>query len=161
MEVTRRPVPSNHPSALYETDYVQWIATTLEKLRHQEYAHVDWANVIEEIEDMGKRERRSLKSNLIVLLLHLLKWQYQPTQRTGSWAGSVIEHQRRILEVLKDSPNLKPYLANIFAEAYGEAVKQAAAETMLPLETFPNECEFELTQVMDDGFLAENLRPEG
>ncbi|MEL6385128.1 MAG: DUF29 domain-containing protein [Cyanobacteria bacterium J06626_18] len=159
MEATR-PLSSDHPSALYETDYVQWISATVEKLRHHDYAHVDWASLIEEIEDMGKRERRSLKNDLIVLLLHLLKWQYQPTQKTGSCAGSIVEHRRRILEALKDSPSLKPYLASVFAEAYGEGVKQAAAETMLPVDTFPNECEFELKEVMDDGFLPENPRTD-
>jgi hypothetical protein len=151
MEATR-PLSSNHPSTLYETDYMQWIAETVGRLRCQDYAHIDWANLIEEIEDMGKRERRSLKSNLIVLLLHLLKWQYQPAQRTGSWAGSIIEHRRRIHEALKDSPSLKSYLESVFAEAYRDAVKQAAAETTLSVETFPNECEFELAQVMDEDF---------
>ncbi len=63
---------------LYETDYLQWIETTVEKLRIQDHANVDWDNLIEEIEDMGRSERRSLKSNLIVVLVHLLKWQYQP-----------------------------------------------------------------------------------
>ena len=88
---------------------MQWIAETLEKLRCQDYAHVDWANLIEEIDDMGKREGRSLKSNLIVLLLHLLKWHHQPAQRTGNWAGSILEHRRRIHEALKDSPSLQSY----------------------------------------------------
>ena len=60
---------------LYETDYLQWIETTIEKLQIQDYANVDWDNLIKEIEDMGRNERRSLKSNLIVVLVHLLKWQ--------------------------------------------------------------------------------------
>ena len=151
MEATR-PLSSDRTSTLYETDYMQWIAATVGQLRCQDYAHVDWANLIEEIEDMGKRERRSLKSNLVVLLLHLLKWQHQPALRTGSWAGSIVEHRRRIHEALKDSPSLKPYLESVFAEAYRDAVKQAVAETMLLIEAFPNECEFELAQVMDEDF---------
>ncbi|MEO1094071.1 MAG: DUF29 domain-containing protein [Cyanobacteria bacterium J06638_28] len=145
-------LPSNYPANLYETDYMQWLIATVNQLRHQEYAHVDWDNLIEEIEDMGKRERRSLKSNLVILLLHLLKWHYQPTQRTGSWAGSIVEHRRRIHEALKDSPSLAPYLADVLAEAYQDARKQAGAETMLPDETFPQACEFELAQVMDENF---------
>lgn len=135
---------------------MQWIAVTVERLRHQNFEQVDWANLIEEIEDIGKRERRSLKSNLIVLLLHLLKWPYQPTQSTGSWAGSIVEHRRRIEEALKDSPSLKPYLEQIFAEAYQDALKQAAAEIMLDIKTLPSECEFALTQVIEEGFLPSN-----
>ncbi len=69
MEATQ---PSSPPATLYDTDYLQWLTTTVDKLRQQDYAHVDWANLIEEIEDMGKRERRSLESNLVILLLHLL-----------------------------------------------------------------------------------------
>ncbi|MCL1474235.1 DUF29 domain-containing protein [Argonema antarcticum] len=138
---------------LYETDYLQWIETNVEKLRNQDYANVDWTHLIEEIEDMGRSERRSLESNLIVVLLHLLKWQYQPEERSGSWEGSIIEHRRRVKKALKESPSLRPYLDSIFAECYAEAVKQAKAETGLALETFPTECPYELTEVTDDGFL--------
>ena len=140
---------------LYETDYMKWIETTIEKLRSQDYANVDWENLIEEIEDMGRSERKSLKSNLIVILLHLLKWQFQPERRSGSWEASIIEHRRRVKDDLIDSPSLKPYLENIFAECYTQAVKQAKAETGLPLETFPVECTYELPQVIDDEFLPE------
>jgi hypothetical protein len=145
---------------LYEADYLRWIETTVEKLRSQDYADVDWENLIEEIEDMGRSERRSLESNMIVVLLHLLKWQYQPERRSGSWEGSIIEHRRRIKKALKESPSLKPYLEGIFAECYTEAVKQAKAETGLPLETFPIHCPYELAEVIDDEFLPEQSTQE-
>ena len=80
---------------LYDQDYLQWLETTVSQLQSQDYTHVDWDNLIEEIEDIGKPERRNLKSNLIVVLVHLLKWQYQPEGRTGSWAVSIVEHRRR------------------------------------------------------------------
>ncbi|MCC5639931.1 DUF29 domain-containing protein [Nostoc sp. CHAB 5844] len=138
---------------LYEVDYLQWIETTVEKLRNQDYSSVDWENLIEEIEDMGRSERRSLESNLIVVILHLLKWQFQPEHRSGSWEGSIVEHRRRIKKVIKESPSLKPYLESIFAESYTEAVKQAKAETGLALATFPQECPYNLADVIDDEFL--------
>lgn len=140
---------------LYETDYLQWIETTLEKLRSQDYPNVDWENLIEEIEDMSRSERRSLKSNLIVVLLHLLKWQFQADRRTGSWEGSIIEHRRRVREALSDSPSLQPYLESIFAECYSQAVKQAKAETGLSLEIFPQQCPYQLAEVLNDEFLPE------
>jgi hypothetical protein len=140
---------------LYETDYLQWIDTTVEKLRSRDYASVDWQSLIEEIEDMGRSERRSLKSNLIVVLLHLLKWQFQPKYRSGSWEGSIVEHRRRIREALDDSPSLQPYLETIFVECYLQAVKQAKAETRLPLKTFPQQCPYELAEVLNDEFLPE------
>ncbi|MFM7368663.1 MAG: DUF29 domain-containing protein, partial [Sphaerospermopsis kisseleviana] len=88
-------LPKTPSPTLYETDYLQWIETTLSKLQNQDYTNVDWENLIEEIADMGRSERKSLKSNLIVILLHLLKWQFQPNQRSGSWESSIIEHRRR------------------------------------------------------------------
>jgi hypothetical protein len=128
--------------SLYETDYLKWIDTTIEKLRLQDYSNIDWENLIEEIEDMGRSERKSLKSNLIIVLTHLLKWQYQPEFRSGSWKGSIVEHRRRIREALSDSPSLKPYLEEVFAGGYLDAVEQASAETGLPVETFPQECPY-------------------
>ncbi len=139
-------------SNLYETDYLRWIESNLEKLRQKNYQQVDWENLLEEIEDMGRSERRSLESNLIVLLLHLLKWQYQPEKRTGSWERSILEHRRRIKKALKESPSLKPYLSTIIDENYQEAVKQAKAETKLPLDTFPQQCPYLLISILDDEF---------
>jgi Domain of unknown function DUF29 len=144
-----------HSQTLYETDYLQWLETTVEKLQSQDYANVEWENLIEEIADMGRSERRSLKSNLIVILVHLLKWQFQPEKRSGSWEGSIIEHRRRVKEALDDSPSLKSYIESIFAECYAQAVKQAKAETSLSADSFPVICPYQLPEVTDDEFLPE------
>jgi hypothetical protein len=104
--------PNQH--SLYETNYLQWIETTVEKLRQKDYGAIDWENLIDEISDIARSERKSLKSNLTIVLLHLLKWQFQPQLRSGSWKGSIVEHRRHIREDLKDSPSLKPYLETIF-----------------------------------------------
>jgi hypothetical protein len=141
--------------SLYETDFVHWVETTVEQLRLQNYACVDWANLIEEIEDMSRRERKSLKSNLIVILLHLLKWQYQSECRSGSWKGSIREHRRRVNDDLKDSPSLIPYLQEVFAECYANARQQAADETDLPLETFPLNCPYTPEQSLNSEYLPD------
>ena len=140
---------------LYETDFVRWVETTTEQLRAQNYAAVDWPNLIEEIEDMPRRERKSLKSNLIVVLLHLLKWHYQPESRSGSWRGSIREHRRRINDDLNDSPSLMPYLRDVFAECYANAREQAADETGLPLDAFPSECPYSPEQVLNSAYLPD------
>ncbi|UBF28569.1 DUF29 domain-containing protein [Kovacikia minuta CCNUW1] len=139
---------------LYETDYLKWIETTVEYLRTHNYSEVDWENLIEEIEDMGRSERRSLKSNLIVLLVHLLKWQYQPESRSGSWKSSIVEHRRRIREALEESPSLKPYFETVFSDCYLNAVEQTIAETGLPIETFPAECPYVIAEVLNTNFLV-------
>lgn len=141
--------------SLYDTDYLIWIKTTVEKLRVHDYSNIDWENLIEEIEDMGRSERRSLESNLIVVLTHLLKWQYQPELRSGSWKSSIVEHRRRIRKALKESPSLKPYLEEVFAECYLDAVEQASAETELPVETFPQLCPYTSAEILDSDFLPE------
>lgn len=144
-----------HSQTLYDTDYLQWIETTVEKLQSHDYANVDWENLIEEIADMGRSERRSLKSHLIVILVHLLKWQFHPEKRSGSWEGSIIEHRRHVKEALDDSPSLKSYLEKIFAECYAQAVKQAKAETGLSVESFPLVCPYQLPEVTNDEFLPQ------
>lgn len=132
----------NPSQTLYESDYLAWLENTLGKLRTQQYEQVDWENLIEEIETMGRSEKNVLESNLIIILLHLLKWQYQPQKRSGSWERSIIEHRRRVRKALQDSSSLKPYLVTILEESYAEAVKQAKAETGLPLATFPKACPY-------------------
>jgi hypothetical protein len=141
--------------SLYEADYLKWIETTAQKLRVRDYSNIDWENLIEEIEDIGRSECRSLENNLIVVLTHLLKWQYQPDFRSGSWKGSIVEHRRRIRKALKESPSLKSYLEEVFAECYLDAVEQASAETELPVETFPGECLYTSAEVLDSNFLLE------
>lgn len=141
--------------SLYETDFLHWVETIVEQLRSQNYACVDWTNLIEEIEEMSRRERKSLKSNLVVILLHLLKWQYQPECRTGSWRGRIREHRRRIKDDLQDSPSLLPYLQEVFAECYANAREQAADETGLPLETFPLDCPYEPEQALNSQYLPD------
>jgi hypothetical protein len=142
--------------SLYEEDYLKWIETTVEKLRSQDFSNVDWENLIEEIESMGRSERKSIRSNLIVVLIHLLKWQFQPELRSRSWKSSIVEHRRRIRDDLKDSPSLKPYLAEVFAECYWDAVEAASVETGLPLEVFPQLCPYTSVEVIDSNFLPDD-----
>ncbi len=142
---------------LYDKDYLKWIKTTVEKLQAGDYSNIDWENLIAEIEDMGRSERRSLESNLVIVIMHLLKWEFQPDQRSGSWKSSIAEHRRRIRKSLQDSPSLKPYLEEVFSECYSDAVEQASAETGLSIETFPQLCVYTSAEVLDSNFLPDLL----
>ena len=114
------------------------------------------ANLIEEIDDMGKSQKQAVRSNLIVVLMHLLKYKYQPDRRSGSWKYTIREHRRRLIEAFEDSPSLRIFFAEVFDKCYQNARKEAADETALSLGTFPSESPFTPEQTLDEDFLPEN-----
>ncbi|WP_414549259.1 DUF29 domain-containing protein [Anabaena sp. CCY 0017] len=142
-------------SQLYDQDFYLWLETTAEQLKAGKFAEVDLANLIEEIECMGRSEKRALESNLVVLLMHLLKYKYQPEKRTNNWLSTIFEHRRILTKNLQDSPSLKNYFSETFAECYQDARQQAAIETGLSLDTFPVESPFTTDESLDKDFLPE------
>ena len=137
----------------YDQDFYTWTQQMAHALRHHDWAALDITNLAEEIEDLGKGERCALKSRLEVLIMHLLKWHHQPQQRTNSWKSTIIAHRLRIQDLLTDSPSLKPYLKDILPQSYSNAKQLAAAETGLPLDTFPPHCPHTIEQILGSGFL--------
>lgn len=148
--------PSVTSPLLYEQDYHHWLETTAQQLRDGNLAAVDIPNLLEEIEDMGRRERRSVYSNLKILLLHLLKYRFQPEMRSNSWLASIVEHRQRINQAFKDSPSLKAYYSEVLAEAYAAAKELAAAETGLAIDDFPIDCPFSSEAMLRSGYLPED-----
>lgn len=144
----------NSQQALYDRDYYLWLSNTAKFLKEKKFTQLDLENLIEEIESLGKSEKRSITSNLIILILHLLKWRYQTEKRSNSWKSSIREHRRRIEELLNDSPSLKNYLPEILDDCYLAAKKQASDETGLSLVAFPQKCPFSLAECLDEDFLA-------
>ncbi|ELS33981.1 MULTISPECIES: DUF29 domain-containing protein [Pseudanabaena] len=142
-------------TALYECDFNLWVEATAQLLREGRLADLDVGNLIEEVESMGNSDKHALSSDLVVVLLHLLKWQYQPNKRTRSWEKSIAEHRRRIRKIFKSSPSLRNYFQQIFDECYLDARKQAKIETRLLLEHFPVNSPFTSQQVLDEDFLPE------
>ena len=146
---------TNSQKTLYNQDYYRWLIHTAELLKAQEFTKLDLKNLIEEIESLGKSEKRVVTSNLIVVILHLLKWRYQPKKRSHSWKSSIREHRRRIQRLLSDSPSLKNYLPETFADCYLAAKKQASDETGLSVVAFPEKSPFSLTECLDEDFLID------
>ncbi|HBL09971.1 MAG TPA: DUF29 domain-containing protein [Cyanobacteria bacterium UBA11162] len=138
---------------LYDTDFVAWTEQTVQLICAGQFEQVDWEAVIEEIESLGRSDRRELKSRLEVLLQHLLKWQYQPYLRSGSWQNTIDEQRNRIADLLDDSPSLKSYSEEVLADCYRRGRKAASNETELSLDTFPVECPYTIIQVLDDEFV--------
>ena len=140
---------------LYDLDFNRWVEKQVQLLRDRQLNALDIENLIEEIESLGKSDRRQLKSLLDVLLHHLLKWQYQPGQRSGSWKGTIGEQRKRIRDLILDSPSLKPYVKEITDVCYEDARYQASLETGLSVETFPLECPYDLADVLSKEFWPE------
>jgi len=138
---------------LYNQDFYLWIETISKQLKAGKFAEIDLANLIEEIESMGKSEKRELKSRLIVLLMHLLKWQYQPEKRSESWRSTITEQRICIELLLEDSPSLQPLLIEIFTDCYEKARLKASEETGMKLNFFPKESPFTLEETLKNSFL--------
>lgn len=136
----------------YETDYYKWTMRNAELLRLGKITEIDAVNIAEELESMGKRDRRQIINRLIVLFVHLLKWEFQKDKRTNSWKGIIFEQRRRIIQLLEDSPSLNNEIDKKIDYAYSEALKKAAIETGLDESFFPDKCPYSKEQLLSDEF---------
>lgn len=139
-------------SNLYDKDFYAWANEQAALLRSGQLSAADIENIAEEIESMGKTEKRELMSRLAVLLLHLLKWQFQPKRRCSSWEATIKIQRRDLTQHLADNPSLKAKLPEAMEHAYGNAVIEASDETGLGEETFPAICPWAFSQTMDADF---------
>ncbi len=137
---------------LYETDFYQWLETTAQLLQAGKFQELDIENLAEEVKALGRSEKRAVRSNLVVLLVHLLKWRYQPGFRSNSWRYTILEHHKRLTRYLAESPSLKPYYMEIFAECYQDAREGAAAETGLDITNFPEKPPLTPSEALDATF---------
>jgi hypothetical protein len=140
---------------LYERDYYRWLENTAQILKEGNLQNLDIPNLIEEIEDMGRSEKRAVKSNLIIVLMHLLKYQYQKEKRSNSWLFTIKEHRRRLREEFQTSPSLKKYSIEVLAECYQDARDLAATETGLSIDTFPVQSPFTPEQTLNPDYLPD------
>ena len=147
---------ASQPGGLYERDFSAWVEDQVGALRSGQTHRLDMENLAEEMEDMGRSQRRAVKSALIIILSHLLKYRYQPDRRTNSWRATIREHRRRVRDELADSPSLRPHVERILDDCYQDARESAADESGLPIGTFPAACPFVLEQVLDRSFLPES-----
>jgi len=138
---------------LYETDFYAWTIVQAKFLRDGAWECLDISNLVEEIESLGKQERRELENRLGVLLGHLLKWEFQFSKRSKSWLATMREQRQRILKLLKESPSLKPYLPEAIEEGYQYGLALAVRETSLDYKDFPPDCAYKLEQILDLEFL--------
>ncbi|MBF0211540.1 MAG: DUF29 domain-containing protein [Desulfamplus sp.] len=146
---------SSEQKTLYEHDFYAWTKEQSDILKSRRFAHLDILNLIEELESMGRSEKRELINRLTLLLGHLLKWVYQPERRSNSWLATIEEQRAEVLELIEDSPSLKYQLDQQFEKAYTKAVLFAVKETNLPKSTFAAQSPFSLEQILDRQYLPE------
>jgi hypothetical protein len=140
----------------YEEDFVAWTQEQARMLRARAALGLDWDNLAEEIESMGRRDRRDLESRLRRIIHRLLKWQVQPERRGRSWRDTLIEQRRQAEKLLKESPSLRPQLRHLRDEAYPDAVRDAVRDTGLRAQTFPPDCPFTVEQVLDQAYVPDD-----
>ncbi len=134
--------------ALYDKDYLAWTESQVLLLRSGRTNELDVENIAEELEDMGRSEWRELENRLEVLLMHMLKWDYQPRRRSRSWQGTIVEQRNAITRLLRRSPSLRRNLAATVRAVYPDAVRRAVAETGLPISAFPLAMPYMLDEVL-------------
>ena len=137
---------------LYDQDFYAWANEQAALLRSGRLSEADIDHIAEEIESMGKTEKRELVNRLAVLLMHLLKWQFQPDRRGVSWQTTIRVQRRALVRHMADNPSLKATLSDSIAEGYGDAVIEAAGETGLPESALPTACPWPFEQFMDPAF---------
>ena len=120
----------------YEVDGYGWAMAQTALIRDGRSDEIDWENVAEEIESVGKRERSTLKSHLIQVIIHMLKWDVQPERRGKSWYVSIGTQRVHAQDALRENPSLKPTLDEVVSEATNTARRLAAIETKLPEKHF-------------------------
>lgn len=143
-------------STLYDHDFYAWTNEQAGLLRAGKLSEADLEHIAEEIESMGKSEKRELISRLTVLLLHLLKWEFQPMRRGASWRLSIANTRDALTDHLADNPSLRSVLEASVETAYRRAHRDAALETGLSENTFPSTCPWLFSQMMDENFWPES-----
>ncbi|WP_295454377.1 DUF29 domain-containing protein [uncultured Thiodictyon sp.] len=142
-------------SLQHDRDFYAWATDSAACLRAGRWAEVDVDQIAEELEDMGKQQKHALAGHLKILILHLLKWRYQPGLRGVSWRRWINNARDEIAELLEDSPSLATKLPEIATRRYPAARSRASLETGLTLETFPAQCPFTVDQLLDPDHLPD------
>jgi len=150
---------STASSQLYDTDFYGWVQQQVGAMRAGNFSGLDMDHLVEEIEDMGKRQKQELRSRLSILFMHLLKWRYQPALQSRSWASTIKVQRIEIDLHIEDNPSLKQALSEIVETAWKVATAKAENETGMPVSTFPAACPWTFEQVMDHDFWPATTAP--
>ncbi len=136
--------------SLYEQDFYQWIEEQAALLKAGALSQLDVENLIEEVESMGKSQKKELYSRLIILISHLLKWDYQPDQRSKSWKSTMMTQRKELKLLLMDNPSLRRLIPEAVNQIFKDSVDFAVDETGLPESAFPETCPYSIESIMGE-----------
>lgn len=138
---------------LYEKDFYAWTQEQAKFIKERTLDKLDLTHLFEEIESMGAKEKSELKNRLAQLMMHLLKWKYQPARQSRSWQNTIYDQREELQDLLSDNPSLKSKIDEYFIKSYKKAVREAVSETGLDDSLFPKDCEWSITEILSDNFL--------
>lgn len=139
---------------LFERDESAWLEAMSDLIRQGRLEELDYPNLAEYLADMARRDRREVESRLSLLLAHVLKWEHQADQRSGSWRATIVV-QRQELSRLLGRGILFNHAKAVLPQTYADALEQVVAETGLSAETFPETCPYTLEQLLSSDLLSE------
>jgi hypothetical protein len=149
-----KSIRKSNSSSVYEKDFYKWAGDQSKFLKQKEFSKLDIENLIEEIESLGRSERRALESRFVVLLKHLLKREYQKSHSGASWESSINVSRFHIKKLLKENPSLKSKTHQIFKDAYTtarfEAIQETKLDAKLDPKKFPEKCPWTLEECMSE-----------
>ncbi len=152
MNLPPKGQPVATPVPDYDRDFYAWAIHNAELIRQGRLAELDLEHLAEEVESMGVSQRNELKNRIRVLLLHLLKWQFQPKARSSGWVGTIDEQRARLDLLLEESPSLRRLLDEAIDYAYPWARQSAGRETGLSVDAFPDRCPYTAEQALNTDF---------
>lgn len=141
------------PDAEYDSDFYAWSLDQAARIRAADVPGLDVANIAEEIESLGRSDKRELLSRFTVLIGHLLKWTFQPERRGTSWLSTILEQRLKINELLSESPSLNSMLPDIVSKAYKTSIRLTAVEIDMPASTFPARCAWPISTLLDESWM--------
>ncbi|MDJ1173464.1 DUF29 domain-containing protein [Roseofilum capinflatum] len=145
-------------SELYKEDFYLWVQTTAQLLKERQLDRIDFESVIEEVESMGKREKKELKSRLTTLIEHLLKieyWESEKANNARGWRQTIVEQRRQIQYLLEESPSLKVLLIEVWTQCYGNARQDIIRKYELDPELFPVDPKLTVDNLLDEDYIPE------
>ena len=137
---------------LHDVDFFAWTQQQVALIKQKAFGELDLSHLVEEIESMGNQNKTELRNRLSILLMHLLKWKYQPEYKGKSWYMTIVQQRLDIVDLIGDNPSLTHFLPELFEKGYKKAISLAVAETGISKSALPSESEWSIEQVMDDEF---------